>query len=657
MGFCALELAMAQRDPLWNPAEPRQWLGIVITLLVATAAISLVAGLCAIPLLRFRPKWLSSVSAKLICSFASCVILSKLVVVLADPNSLLLDVYMCLAFFALHCVYWVLHKSAVISIAQFSIVLAASFVAALGFLIANTTPFAPLRDQAPAYALVAGSLVLFANFITHRLARHRHALQRTALFALPVVAAIFASAVPSFMANKPAINAPPNVVLITCDAFRADYAETFGGHVPTPALSRLAARGTIYRQSYATAPWTTPSMYSILAGLYPPTTPKGLDKAAQLKQMTQYWLSDDERTLAERLAAKGYTTAALIGNPLLNQPSGILRGFQHQRATNHLTRRPRPFFRSLYLIRSIVSAHQPAWVTHDPIDSIKVLTAWAHSFLNNHSSKPFFLWIHFMDPHGPYNPPSAYRDETNALEWFSPMETPEFTALLEGNDNLAPSVREDIRQLYEGEVRYLDTRINELLDGLDVLDLTGNTYICLSADHGEEFWDHDRWGHGHSLYNELLHVPLIYSGPRIRRQEVTGEVSTIDIMPTLAAFTNIPPSATWQGRSRAAELWGVEDPTPSPVFAQGTTAYSGEPLQMVIANGYKLIRRAQSGTTHLFDLDADPAELTPINDDRVVADLLAHLDAWAASIENSTGPGEAITDEMAEQLKSMGYIE
>jgi arylsulfatase A-like enzyme len=459
----------------------------------------------------------------------------------------------------------------------------------------------------------------------------------------------------------------PNLLFISVDTLRADYTSVYGGSVPTPAMAQLGARGTVFDRHYSLAPWTSPSVNAMFASKYPPSLTPSASGDKQWEQMsrystsTDYWKGESKTTFVARLNDAGYTTAAFVGNPGIVRDRYLLDDFGYSRVMGlgalEVQDDRGPLTKTI-MMRNAARRFVPNLVPKRPFDTTAPLTSQVQQFLRFRAKDRFFLWVHYFDPHMPYDPPTGFRDpRTHCPFDFLPMQATE--------DQLKH--KECIRSLYEGEIRYVDFEIAKLLDTLRELGLEASTYVVLWADHGEEMWDHGRHGHGHSVYNELTHVPLVVAGPDVLSGgRIDAPTSSIDLIPTLADLLGVEPIPGWRGVSLAGILRGsTSNSTASPVYSQATGALgSPEPLQAVVRGRLKLIRGMKSAGVQLYDYVADPGEMQNLADlnPEVVRYLSNELDRWGTTFpvtlddlaeRESTPEADAAAIEI---LKALGYI-
>ncbi len=446
----------------------------------------------------------------------------------------------------------------------------------------------------------------------------------------------------------------PNLLLITVDTLRADRIACLGGPAGVgEALCGLAADGLRYRWALSTAASTAPSIASLLSSRYP--SQHGVSEFA-LTAMAR-----ETQSVAELLGAAGYRTGAVISNPVLVGERGFDQGFGYW---------------DTQMNRS--EPNRPGYQERDAQHATDAALAWLGD-----GDGPWFLWIHYQDPHGPYAPPGAPapRDEPGGerLRLLGDHSgrggIPLYQRLGEAR---APATYQN---RYLDEIRYLDEHIGRLLNA--VHQLPGRTGIALTADHGEAFGEDGYWfAHGHSLALDQLHVPLFWRPPDLaaqaRGREISRPVSGVDIAPTLIAAAGLPLPEAFEGRPL---------PTAASEPAQGSGAAAGAAPRALFAE--HRLRAAIVLGSHYLARDrrplagpvADPISggwLSPLPARRaelggaapplapppagsaaldlaleaLLADFLAREGAAAVS-----GPGPALSPEARAALAALGYLQ
>jgi hypothetical protein len=296
--------------------------------------------------------------------------------------------------------------------------------------------------------------------------------------------------------GSPALNAPrpaPLVVLYLIDTLRADHTSVYGyKRDTTPRLSALARDGVVFEQAIAQASWTKPSVASILTSL-----PPHRHQVVQLGDALDVKLV----TLAERLQLHGFTTGAAISNVVIyGKDTHFEQGFD--------------FYQGL---------HDPRDRPSKTVRAAPVVDA-ALRWLDARRGQPQFLFVHTMDPHVPYTPPPPFN------QMYEPHPAPGHPGSDPRDGMTDPLDRERFIAQYDGEIAYGDRELGRFIDGLKARGLYDQALIVFVSDHGEEFFDHAQWLHGRSVFDEVVHVPLIvkFPGGRHRGQRVAQQVQTLD---------------------------------------------------------------------------------------------------------------------------------
>lgn len=349
----------------------------------------------------------------------------------------------------------------------------------------------------------------------------------------------------------------PNVLFILVDTLRYDHLTPYGYERETsPEIERLlAAEGTVMENAYSQAPWTLPSAVSYMTSRFPGEI-LGDDPAA-------YGIPEGVPSLAESLAGLGYRTAGYFANPTLHAGNGFARGFE----TFYSPEAP------LAMERHAESVNRRA-------------LPW----LQAHRDEPFFLYVHYIDPHDPYMNPdvvdgrSPWFDDPGGINgrWVHGV----YAGRLPVTD-LEREIRH-FTALYDTEIRYVDRAVGELLESIPPAVLA-DTLVVFTSDHGEELHDHGGWKHGHTLYEDQIHVPLLFrwDGRIPAGRRLAGTVRLVDVAPTLLAAVGGEAPASWQGENLLPVLLGEE---PLPRLAAFSQQLQVGPLRAsAVLDGKKLI--------------------------------------------------------------------
>lgn len=460
-----------------------------------------------------------------------------------------------------------------------------------------------------------------------------------------------------------------NVVVVTIDTLRADRVGAWGYPLPTtPTLDALAdePRVTLFEQAWSAAASTIPSISALFTSVAP--SRHGWEGAPRRGPLP------DATTLAEVFQRAGYATGGFTANPLVSGPE-FERGFEHFHT-----------FRGVDLVqRSFLFGHLLAGT--DPLQPLWWATALelhkapgeavvraAQTWLDA-TRRPFFLYVHLMDPHWPYGD-HGYRLRAAPAEPRGALDLIELLRLTPGDPRNArlrdtPEWHELLAR-YDQEVRHADGCVAQLLAGLRDRGLRGSTLVVLLADHGEEFLEHDGFGHGFDVFPEQVHVPLLFAwpeGPAFERlpRRVTAPVSLLDVFPTVADYAGTSvPGAEAEGRSLRAQL--EQGAAPRPVL---TEAYT----QGALVLGYREDRQAvrlvvapahaprHTPRVRVFDASSGlPSPVPYAAGDMVVTALVERARAAAQRRWRSARPAAdplldpRSPDSAAEQLRALGYI-
>ncbi len=376
----------------------------------------------------------------------------------------------------------------------------------------------------------------------------------------------------------------PDVVLIVVDTLRADHLGCYGYWRNTsPQIDSLAEQSIRFERAYSTAPWTKPAVASMLTGLYP--SRHGVDKMLHV-------LPQSATPLAELLRENGYQTAGVVSHSLLGEKFGFDQGFDRydeSQARGH----------------HHVSTEEVARLATALIGELRA------------DEKPYFLFVHLFDPHDTYRPHGVGFAAKRAGRVAAGQPSPRLRKLEPPLDTQEVQL---LRDVYDEEIRFTDRGIGEILKALGDDGRSERTLIVLTSDHGEEFMERGWLGHGTSMFDEVLRVPLLIRLPGAERAgSVEGDpVSTAGVMATVLDVAGLPASA--RSGLDVGSLLGPR-PRPNPVLGELSYAprqwreldESTEPwLRMLVDGEWKLISDRLSGQVALFDVVADPGETTDL---------------------------------------------
>ncbi len=441
-----------------------------------------------------------------------------------------------------------------------------------------------------------------------------------------LVAAVGFSLVPHTLDQTPQLVAQTtggttkyNIVIVTIDTLRGDSIGLDGNTtVKTPNLDRLGQSGTWFTNAIVQQPNTNASHTSIFTGVFP--------FVHGVRQHMIDRLSPNVQTLAEILDKQGYQTAGLYSWVSLEPGFSGLRGFQtyEDLSVNLVPELRDPRFDNLivtyrllgkYLAlpsiiesRLLQGSQDSAEDTADGKANVTTDAALRWLDANADNGKPFFLWVHYYDPHYPYTPPPPFDTmyDSNYTGTVDGSMTTINYIYAHGTGDLTDADINHLHALYDGEISFTDQQLGRLLSDMDRLGLTNNTILVVTGDHGESLGTLGRWFHGPRLNYTDIHVPLIIRFPPSipANHSISAPVESIDIMPTLLDLLHMPAPSIVQGKSLMPLINGTVDQVHPGAITMLDT-YSQ--ISFVTAN-WHLIWNEQSGTPTLYDYHADPLE-------------------------------------------------
>ena len=451
-----------------------------------------------------------------------------------------------------------------------------------------------------------------------------------------------AATVPGFACHRG--SSSPSVLLIIVDALPAGHSSAYGyARQTTPAFEALAKEGVRFEHAISASPWTLPALASILTGTLPTRHQAGIH--------LDPWTMDDRRlakmnenivTMAEVFRQKGYATAGFFENPFAHPGYGLNRGFD------------------LY--------------DYAPGDNLNLrradmVTATASRWLltRERKNQPFFMTVHYFDPHLAYDPPPqfmvayVYGYQGKLVPPFNPP-LDEFKKLKFGEVKPPAEDRAFIEGLYDAEVAFTDSQIGAFLDLLRKEGLYDNTLIILTADHGEEFWEHGGFEHGHTLYRELLEVPLLIKFPRGKwaGAAVKERISMMDLFPTVMAYLGWPVPFAVDGRSfLPAGDADFQFPPRASIISENL--HYGPEQQSIYCGAFQLIINRVTGRLQLYNVNADPAETQNIlgQPEALPAECKEQVKGVAKKLQElAKEPAREypLDEETKTKLRALGYI-
>ena len=439
----------------------------------------------------------------------------------------------------------------------------------------------------------------------------------------------------------------PNVILVSLDTLRADRTSVGGASRETsPALAALAARGVRFARAEAPSNWTLPSHYSLFSGLAPAAhgvMPDLGELRAYLHPDRKLALrgSGAETMLAEALAERGYHTLGVTENGWVSAKFGFDQGFD--------------------LYRSAPAGSLPG-----------TLAASLAELRRIGSAGPFFLFVHTYAPHQPYHAPVRFRTRWAAGERIGFAWPAARVPITEYNrfrvGPLFPPSNEDIatfRDLYDGQIAWADSLVARLSQWLDEAGLRRQTLVVVTSDHGEELFERGQFDHGDTLFEEVTHVPLVFSWPGTLPEGRVVE-QTVSLVDVAATVLDLATGETSLGTGTSLRpFWESEvRHEDRPVFAEAI-GHGGEPLQAVWSGSLKLIRRTRADgiEERCYDLARDPLERIDLAGSgrcdlerlgRLLDEHLERAEAIRQTLGETTGE---LDEETRDRLRGLGYVQ
>ena len=424
-----------------------------------------------------------------------------------------------------------------------------------------------------------------------------------------------------------------NILLISIDTLRADYLGCYGCPRKTPVIDSIAATGFVFESMFTSSSTTFPAHVSLMTSLYPRDCRNG------------YYLRESVTTLAEVLGKNGYQCMAFVSALPLDKKFNLDQGFNIYNSD----------FSSCK--GSMILADNK-WFTHDfqvfdctaGETNQRVLTA----LKTEERKTPYFLWVHYFDPHLPYVPPKGYYDPAKVTRTYFPYFY-----------NPSKADLTSLHELYGGEVQFVDTQIEGLLKGLAELGMMDDTIVVLVADHGENLYDHDGYlDHSQVVYDTVMRIPCIIQLPGWKGRHCSNLVSIMDIMPTLLDLVDISYTGNLEGYSLVGLMekdhqvpvisyvtcetndFGLKDDEQTIALRTGTMKY--------IRNNWR------QGKDIFFAIDRDPHEKHPIKnaDTPEKRQLVAWYREWFKKYKSGNLADPVSLDKKTrDALKGLGYLQ
>lgn len=447
----------------------------------------------------------------------------------------------------------------------------------------------------------------------------------------------------------------PNVFIILVDTLRADHLPFYGYEKPTsPVMAAFASQAQVYTRAFAHAPATKASCAALMTSRYP--NELGVEELG-------HGVPTGVPLLPQFLKAEGYTTGGIVANAQVTAPFGFKKGYDHFDIGSTYFR-----WAGLHkpLVRlGLIEPREELTPRYNAAQLTRRAISWVSDELP--SGKPLFLYLHYIEPHAPYQPPPG-EDRWREFAGPAARDLPKAPVAppRRGRDALVPAVQlEAMVAHYDADIAFFDHEIVAFLDFLRHEDLFDDSLIFFIGDHGEEFFEHGAWEHGHSLYNELLHVPLVvkypaqmHATPGLRIDRLAG---LVDVIPTIRDVLG----ASWPARLfRGSNLMAEPAPEEKAVYAFAARAKwpsqravilgSDKLIQVLDKSGGVVKEMAFDLTTDFGETDA-ARHLSVLPEARLAKMRELLLTVAASNSKSSTEV--VLDDETREELRALGYVQ
>ena len=451
---------------------------------------------------------------------------------------------------------------------------------------------------------------------------------RGSALATVVAAAVGCGCRPDPPAPAPRVPPRPDVVLISIDSLRPDHLGCYGYPRPTsPRIDRLAEEGVRCEVAVSTTSWTLPAHMALLTGLF--------DSAHGVVD-NGLALAPTRATLAEVLARAGWNTAGFFGGPYLDPAFGFGRGFARYESC---------------MSPQAASSHEDVTGPR----TVEAVERWLEESVDRGGEAPFFLFVHLWDVHYDYRPPAEL------VEMFDPG----YRGTLDASDlphnpaiapDMAPRDLQHLLALYDGEIRFTDENLGRILDAIDRRGRLRDALVIVTADHGEEFFEHGGKGHQKTLFDEVVRVPCIlrWPGNLPPKSVVRDQVRLVDLAPTILALSQVAERPPMQGRDLSGLLRGGSlDEAPALV----ELLVDRNDVRGLRTRSEKLIAWRHAGVRYAYDLVRDPREQDPAADPppRLLNDLERLLEDAAQLARGAAAPRMEISPDLARRIGALGY--
>ena len=423
-----------------------------------------------------------------------------------------------------------------------------------------------------------------------------------------------------------------NILLVSIDTLRADHLGCYGYQKVTSYIDSIASESFVFKSFFTTSSTTFPAHVSLLTGLYPRDCRNG------------YYLRDSVTTMAEILSKNDYYSLAFVSALPLDVRFNLDQGFSY-------------YDSDFSSCKGSIRLKDQKWFAHNyqvfDCNAEEITQKVIATLKKKKVSTPYFLWVHYYDPHLPYHPPMGYYDRNKVSRYTFPYYF-----------QPTQSDIEDLNELYDGEIKFVDHQLKGLIDGLKDLGIYNNTIVVIVSDHGENLYEHDGYlDHSQVVYETVMRIPCIIYLPGYQGKSIDEIVSIIDIMPTLLDIVGVE-GKDFDGRSLVGMM---EADTPMPVRTYvtcETNDFDVKEETQTIAVRTRNMKYIYNNWNQIkdmfFNLQKDPAEKRPMKD--LVGGKGKELKSFYHKWRDQYKQGKmstrfALDKETEEALKSLGYLQ
>lgn len=453
-----------------------------------------------------------------------------------------------------------------------------------------------------------------------------------------------------------------NVALLVSDALRFDAPGCYGGKASTPNINWLAENGVLFERAYSPSPWTLPTAVSMFTGNHADVYPEETEN----ERLIRFFVPLKEQLFGEILRMRNYDVKMHVENPIASN-SNNLQGFESFQLNSQLNEDELNYVKEKTGMEIRSKAYENMY-------------GILHYILSAPRNQNFFVLKWFLDPHSYYDPPKEFLENPpfpteklpKPLEYYSSFHFYEGGQPIPNRvngDSLTEIEMDYVKYLYSKEVESIDERVGYVLNALRSNNLIENTLIIFTSDHGEAFKEHGHYGHSMSYYEELLHIPLIISGPEIPKgKRIKTAVSLLGLVPTIMDLMGLELAEDVQGKSFKAAMREktIKDTT---LYFTGTH-HTAKYQDALIERNYKVITYYERRETELYNLLLDPKEVYNVAQEKsqTVRKMFKKIERhrqenYKEKIKNMQKLGRSdvmsqkAKEKILEQLKSLGYIQ